>query len=88
MKRMRIEGKKFNRLTCIKYVGTDNLYRSLFLFLCECGNQKIIDGSHVKNNITKSCGCLQTETRRESIRKARKVLYEKNAKVLEAENPC
>ena len=51
-----IEGKKFNRLTVIKYLG-----HSKWLCKCDCGNHTIVAASRLKNGTTKSCGCLQLE---------------------------
>lgn len=48
-----LTNKKFGKLIAIKYMGS-----SKWLCKCECGNEKIIDGSSLKRGITKSCGCL------------------------------
>ena len=50
-----LTGQKFGRLTVIKYVG-----KSKWLCKCECGNEKIVSTTHLKND-TKSCGCLRAE---------------------------
>lgn len=50
-----LTGLKFGRLTVIKYVG-----KSKWLCKCECGNEKIVSTTHLKND-TKSCGCLKKE---------------------------
>jgi hypothetical protein len=55
-----IAGQKFNRLTAINFIERRNS-NYFWLFLCECGNKKIIQKSQVINNIIKSCGCLQKE---------------------------
>ena len=54
-----IVGKKFNILTVIKYAGSNKRQSSLWLCRCDCGNEKIVEGSSLKNNHTKSCGCLK-----------------------------
>lgn len=56
-----LSGKKFNRLTAIKYTGKNEDNKSCYLFICECGNKVIRMGSGVKRGRTKSCGCLQKE---------------------------
>ena len=61
MKPLDITGKKFGRLTAIKYEGVDNHHRRVWLFECECGNQVIRPSSEVVRGITKSCGCLKKE---------------------------
>lgn len=60
-KREDISGKKFNRLTAIKFMNI-NKDRSLnWLFECECGNYLKTRKTSVTNNITKSCGCIKKE---------------------------
>lgn len=54
-------GKKFNRLTVIKRVENDKKGNSQWLCECECGNRIIINGYRLKNEKTRSCGCLQKE---------------------------
>lgn len=54
-----ILNKKWNHLTAIKYIGSDNNYKQIWEFECDCGNKKKIILSDVKNNKTKSCGCSQ-----------------------------
>lgn len=55
--------QKFNKLTCIKYVGRKGKKsrHTYWLFKCECGKEKIINGQHVKSGRIRSCGCLQKE---------------------------
>jgi len=53
--------KRFGRLTPIKYMGKSKNNKSLWLCLCDCGEEKIIVGDSLKNGLTKSCGCLQKE---------------------------
>ena len=59
----KIIGKKYNRLTILKYFysvpRTD--IRSMALCLCDCGKKKIIRYSHVISNRTQSCGCLHLD---------------------------
>ena len=50
-------GKKFNKLTVVKYIGVKNHNRQ-YLCMCDCGKQKIVRYSHLKNGSIKSCGCL------------------------------
>lgn len=56
-----LTGKKFNRLTAIRESGRSEKGEVLWLFKCDCGNEKEILGWRVKNGGTKSCGCLQRE---------------------------
>ena len=61
MNTMNIIGKKINRLTIISFNGSDKHRRLLVNTVCECGGQKVVPLSKIKNGITKSCGCLEKE---------------------------
>lgn len=56
-----LTGKKFNRLTAIRYVGKDNGGRALWLFKCDCGIEKVIQGYSVSSGKTISCGCYHKQ---------------------------
>lgn len=59
-------GEKFNRLTVIKrvedYISPKGQHHTQWLCKCDCGNECVVRGSCLKNNNTKSCGCLDSET--------------------------
>lgn len=50
-------GKKYGKLTILKYEYTDKHYYKHYLCQCECGKTKIININNLKHNKTKSCGC-------------------------------
>lgn len=52
-----LTGQTFNHLTAIKCVGKDNQNKLLWLFKCDCGNEKVIRGTNVTTGHIKSCGC-------------------------------
>lgn len=56
-----ISGQVFNNLMAIKRVGQDKYGHGLWLFRCECGNEKVIEMSLAKTGKTKSCGCLKVQ---------------------------
>ena len=57
-----LTGKKFGRLTVIKYLGSDTKWReSQWLCSCECGNVTVVTSRRLNKGITKSCGCLVGE---------------------------
>lgn len=58
-KREDLTGQKFNKLTAIKLVEDIPYKSAKWLFLCECGNEKIIQTGSVKFGSTKSCGCAK-----------------------------
>ena len=53
-----LTGQKFNMLTVIERVENAPNGNAQFLCLCDCGNQVIVTGSHLRNNEVKSCGCI------------------------------
>jgi len=58
--------QKFNRLTVIKEEQKliyKNQTTRRFLCRCECGNEKIIIGAHLRSGKIQSCGCLNNEVR-------------------------
>ena len=55
-----ISGNKYNMLLVLEYVGRDGR-KTKWKCLCDCGNTVIVDGTHLKNGHTKSCGCYQKQ---------------------------
>ena len=70
-----LTNKKFNKLLVISLAEKKNT-RYYWLCKCDCGNNKIIAGSKIKNGQTKSCGCLNTINRKNK----KESLYKKNIK--------
>lgn len=61
-----ISGKKFNKLTVLyrdlEYEKSNNLHKGAYWRCkCDCGQEKTIWGTYLRNGSTKSCGCLQKE---------------------------
>lgn len=61
-------GTKIGKLTAIKYLGLRSR-RATFLWVCECGNEKIVQTYNVLSGTTKSCGCVRKETAKTQGRK-------------------
>lgn len=62
MKLIDLTGKQFGRLTVIKRnEQNDSTNHPLWVCQCECGNIKIVSGSHLKSGHTISCGCYHKE---------------------------
>lgn len=59
MKFENLVSKKFNKLEVIKRVYKENSKQTHWLCRCECGNTTITTSAHLKDNHTKSCGCIQ-----------------------------
>jgi len=53
-------GKRFGRLVVLSYSHTDKKFAH-WNVLCVCGNTRVVRGSNLKSNRTKSCGCLHKE---------------------------
>lgn len=56
-----IAGQKFNRLTVIRYVGSNYRGDAEWLCKCDCGNEIVTTGYRLRNGTTNSCGCLHKE---------------------------
>lgn len=56
-----IVGKRFCRLVVISIEVNRLKWQSKCLCRCDCGTEKKINFSSLKNGLTKSCGCLQKE---------------------------
>lgn len=64
-----IIGKRFNRLVVIKDDGTRSSKGDIkWLCRCDCGNFYRALGYRLKRGLTKSCGCLNDEKKRERFK--------------------
>lgn len=59
-----LTGQKFGRLTVIEFSHNDKGGRTCWLCICDCGKETVVQGGNLKSGGTKSCGCLQKETRK------------------------
>lgn len=59
-----ITGQRFNRLIVLGREGNTAAGNAPWLCGCDCGNLTRVTGSALKNNYTKSCGCLMPERQR------------------------
>lgn len=60
-----ITGKKFNRLTVLKFVPDSTKY-SFWLCKCDCGSELTIQLTSITSGQVKSCGCLKKEVDKRS----------------------
>lgn len=51
-----MQGRRFARLTAVEFVETRNRL-AFWRFHCDCGAEKVINGSNVRSGKTTSCGC-------------------------------
>jgi hypothetical protein len=52
-----LTGQRFGRLVVIKRTGNDKNGRVMWLCRCDCGGERVVLGSYLKNGDVKSCGC-------------------------------
>jgi hypothetical protein len=55
-----VPGQRFERLTAEVFVEYRNRH-AYFIFLCDCGQRKLISANSVKRGDVKSCGCFRDE---------------------------
>ena len=54
-------GKKFERLTVVKFSHLDKRNARYWCVRCDCGEERKVRDGHMKSGATKSCGCLGRE---------------------------
>lgn len=59
-------GKKFGKLTVL--YRTNNIGKQVaWVCQCDCGNQTVVTGCHLKDGHTKSCGCYKKDGMKEDL---------------------
>jgi hypothetical protein len=61
MKKQELAGRRFERLTVISRATVMQGYNSMWNCICDCGQQRLVRGSHLISGAIKSCGCLSRE---------------------------
>lgn len=56
-----LSGNRYGKLRVIKWIGVNNHKKSIFLCVCDCGNEAEVIGGHLLSGNTLSCGCLNME---------------------------
>ena len=56
-----IIGMKFNHLKVLRHINTNKKGEAYYECICDCGNLIIVRSDSLKNENTKSCGCIKTE---------------------------
>lgn len=57
MPKVDLVGRKFGKLTVVKFDHKDNSRSNCWECICDCGNTIVARGVFLKNGITTSCGC-------------------------------
>lgn len=56
-----LSGKKFGRWTVIHRLPDAPRFQPMWLCRCDCGIEKKVRGTNLRNGSSKSCGCLRAE---------------------------
>ena len=63
-------GLRFGKLVAIEPTEKRDCRGVVYwLCKCDCGKETIVNGSHLRRGLIKSCGCLKIETNRKNARK-------------------
>ncbi|MGV8907199.1 MAG: hypothetical protein ACOH15_11435 [Acetobacterium sp.] len=65
-------GEKYGRLTVIAPAENDKYNNAQWLCQCDCGNQKIVQGTAIRRGKAQSCGCLKREQNAAEMQDRRK----------------
>ena len=60
-KKIEMIGKRFTRLVVVEEVEPLRKGRPRFRCVCDCGGEKIAEGSALRSGNVRSCGCLRKE---------------------------
>lgn len=60
--RVDLAGKRFSKLTAVRFIGRDDTGKAQWECLCDCGSTCAVAGPNLSSGMTKSCGCLKAET--------------------------
>lgn len=76
-------GNKYGYLTVIERAPNDSSGRAMWKCKCDCGNEVIVSGKHLRSGNTKSCGCYQKKRATESnLERAGSLVGQKFGKLL------
>ena len=62
-------GQVYNKLTVVEFIKIDSSYKSVYKFLCECGNNHNARLNNVRFGKTNSCGCTKTSYLKKNLRR-------------------
>jgi len=60
-KTLNIKGKRYGKLTVLELIGTGSKKGTRWLCLCDCGKERVVRVDSLRNNRTRSCGCLKKQ---------------------------
>lgn len=56
-----ITGRKFGRLTAVKFSYKNKFGMHYWSAKCDCGNEVVVRKQHIESGLTQSCSCLNKE---------------------------
>jgi hypothetical protein len=56
-----LTGRRFGRLVVVERAPADKWGHARWRVRCECGEERIVQGHHLRRGLTRSCGCLAIE---------------------------
>ena len=59
-----LTNQRFGKLTVIRLDGKDHRHECKWLCKCDCGNETVVYGSHLRKGDTVSCGCVMRNVSR------------------------
>lgn len=65
MSKIDLTGQKFGKLIVIRESEIKKNNKRSWICRCECGTEKVITTSNLRNGNTKSCGCLKRKKQQE-----------------------
>lgn len=61
LKPIDLTGSRFGRFTVVRRAPNNKDGRTMWLCICDCGNERIVSGKCLRNGHTQSCGCLNRD---------------------------
>lgn len=58
-------GKECGRLKVLQRTDSDKYGNAMWICLCDCGNEVIVKGQHLRSGKTKSCGCYHKDMQKQ-----------------------
>lgn len=65
------KGYRFDRLVVEEPAGRNKCGQMRYKCICDCGNEKVVDGISLIRGLTKSCGCLNSDPAKAEIARKR-----------------
>lgn len=69
-----IAGQRYSRWLVLEYVGSAN-HNQLWLCRCDCGTERIVNGSNLKKGLSKCCGCVTKDITGKQFGELRVIRY-------------